>query len=67
MTSETMKCYDCQVEVEPQSYPEGKCPDCGLTYTLRDSAWDWYTCPDCGNEDTSQFCTNCNNWYGEEY
>ena len=41
-----MKCYDCNIEVEPHSYPEGKCPSCGLTYILGDDKFP--TCGTCG-------------------
>ena len=53
------KCYKCNVQVEPRAYPEGKCPICGLTYTLRDDEWDWYECSECGEESTSQYCADC--------
>jgi len=61
-----VQCYDCGVEVEPEAYPEGECPVCGLTYILRDSAWDWYECPHCGKEHPSQFCANCVIWFVPE-
>jgi len=60
-----MLCHECGIEVEPFSYPEGECPECGLTYTLPDSAWDWYQCPDCENEMPSRYCIDCGNWLGE--
>lgn len=50
-----MDCYECDVEVEPQSYPEGVCPKCGLTYTLPDR--DFPTC-DCGTVGSDP-CLDC--------
>lgn len=51
-----MDCYDCGVKVEPKSYPEGKCPSCGLTYVLEDS--EFPTCSGCG-EVGSDPCFEC--------
>jgi hypothetical protein len=42
-----MECYDCNVTVEPRSYPEGRCPKCDVTYILSDSEWE--SCDKCGD------------------
>lgn len=56
-----MKCYDCNVEVEPRSHPEGECPECGLTYTLDKS--NWQLCDNCeepsASEDLDGLCLEC--------
>lgn len=51
-----MKCHDCNVEVEKTHYPEGECPNCGLTYTLPDS--EWPECEYCG-EVGGDPCLDC--------
>ncbi len=51
-----MKCYTCNVDVEPKSYPEGECPSCGVTYTLPDSSFP--NCKKCGTVG-SEVCLDC--------
>lgn len=51
-----MDCYECGVKVEPESYPEGRCPSCGLTYILEDS--EFPTCSECGTVGSDP-CFDC--------
>lgn len=51
-----MDCYECGVAVEPEAYPEGRCPSCGLTYVLPDE--EFPTCEHCGSVGSNP-CFEC--------